>query len=201
MTDSKDHEQAVTDVIAEDVAAREANVYTASYIPYEGLSLNGACAKHDGQEFVGKSDYDELRQQLADTEASLKASRELSEAGLRNEQRLNKQLADVSNERDGLRESWMSEQKFRCELQQEIGSLKDRLNASEARNAEASELLERVYDQGDTDGLIGEDIANYFAQSAPATKPNLVECDACPTSSGCVNTCMKAPATDAQGEV
>ncbi|SCW88977.1 Lar family restriction alleviation protein [Pseudomonas sp. NFACC05-1] len=29
-------------------------------------------------------------------------------------------------------------------------------------------------------------------QSAPAAKDDLVECDACPTSGGCVNTCMKA---------
>lgn len=32
------------------------------------------------------------------------------------------------------------------------------------------------------------------AASAPAQQ-HLVECDACPTSSGCVDTCMKAPTT------
>jgi hypothetical protein len=31
-------------------------------------------------------------------------------------------------------------------------------------------------------------------QSAPAAKCTLVECDACPTSGGCLGTCMKVPA-------
>lgn len=33
-----------------------------------------------------------------------------------------------------------------------------------------------------------------LAQPYPKPEPRLVECDACPTSGGCVETCMKAPA-------
>lgn len=36
--------------------------------------------------------------------------------------------------------------------------------------------------------------AGIADQSTPAAKPLLVECDVCPTSGGCVESCMKAPA-------
>lgn len=34
--------------------------YLASYTPYEGLDLNGQCARHDGDYFVSASDFDRV---------------------------------------------------------------------------------------------------------------------------------------------
>lgn len=54
---------------------------------------------------------------------------------------LRQQLADVTNERDGLREGFSHQAKLAAEDQETIESLEGRLDASEARNSEAAELL------------------------------------------------------------
>lgn len=64
------------------------------------------------------------------------------------------------------------------------------------QHAEAIDLLERVYDQGDTYGLIGEEIANFFAgRSKPTAQPQgevgpvAFVCDAATTHHGCPEGC------------
>lgn len=77
-----------------------------------------------------------------------------------------------------------------------------RLTVAELKNAELVELLrnaEKVIGQfmpnvgkcfGIDFALLNETLITIGAATKPS--PSLVECDACPTSSGCLNTCMKA---------
>ncbi len=66
------------------------------------------------------------------------------------------------------------------------------------RDADFSELAEVAWCEDDLDDgieYVRADKAHAaLAQPSPAHQPRLVECDACPTSGGCVEVCMKAPA-------
>ena len=80
---------------------------------------------------------------------------------------LRQQLADVSNERDSCRE--IADNNAKC-----AGELTAKLNASEARNSEARELLKASVDQwncadGPSLSEINGRIRAYLAQSKPAT--------------------------------
>ena len=96
---------------------------------------------------------------------------------------LRQQLADVTNERDGLREGFSHQAKLAAEDQETIESLEGRLDASEARNSEAAELLREasksiIRHQAEQpmshrlSGLLTKTrtaINKHLAQAAPAT--------------------------------
>lgn len=65
------------------------------------------------------------------------------------------------------------------------------------RDVDFSELTEVSWCENDIDDgieYVRADKAAALAQPSPEHQPRLVECDACPTSGGCVEVCMKAPA-------
>ena len=61
--------------------------FKATYIPYEGLDLNGSCAKHDGETFVHERDFDRI---LAERDAL----QQLLNARDEEIERLKQELAD-----------------------------------------------------------------------------------------------------------
>ena len=77
----------------------------------------------------------------------------------------------------------------------------DHLAYMRTKLAERDALLRDLVELGicDTDWAELDDILSRaqgaLSASAVPSVPSLVECDACPRSGGCVNTCMKAPAS------
>lgn len=151
---------------------------------------------------------------------------------LAEERALRQQLADVSNERDELRKqreailmqarAWAGEAKTQRSTIESVGAilggipdwgpiaagveeLKDRLKASEARNAQAEELF-RIVLHCDFEmlGAPVSDIESFLAQSAPATCKHIwVSADNRGAGAGEICQACSAhrpePATDEQG--
>lgn len=64
------------------------------------------------------------------------------------------------------------------------------------------ELLEKLVEPGMESGITDAEWDELRALLDAPAKLDLIECDACPTSGGCVSVCMKAPkpAAQPQGE-
>lgn len=88
-----------------------------------------------------QDDAKSLRAMAVDSAAEIEALKAEAAQLRQHNAALRQQLADVTNERDGLREGFSHQAKLVAEDQETIESLEGRLDASEARNSEAAELL------------------------------------------------------------
>lgn len=130
-----------------------------------------------------QEDAKSLRAMAVDSAAEIEALKAEAAQLRQHNAALRQQLADVTNERDGLREGFSHQAKLVAEDQETIESLEGRLDASEARNSEAAELLREasksiIRHQAEQpmshrlSGLLTKTrtaINKHLAQAAPAT--------------------------------
>lgn len=104
-----------------------------------------------------------------------------------------------------MKEQRDSERRISCALEEERDTLRQQLAERDALLRKARRYVERAWPDGvhsyrrNSIGgdLLGEIDALLSASAEPA-KPQLVECDACHTSAGCLNEYVKAPADEVQ---
>ncbi|MBC3948308.1 hypothetical protein [Pseudomonas folii] len=177
-------------VIAEDAAARNAAVQT---LLGQGYTFHGGQLwKPPIGEKANFSLMDDLRQQLADVSAERDRFSRMYDSAVGALCAIGEALGvdedDQSTDASIEAVDW---------LKISINDLKLRLNASEARNAKARELLSFVVDSGGFSyATVAKDIRAFLAQSVPATKPSTTSNlpDGSLTDEG-----TKSPATDEQG--
>lgn len=109
--------------------------YLASYAPYEGLDLNGQCARHDGDYFVRAADFDRVT-----------AERDAALAELGRYQSLFNQAQKAIDRLNELHRKRMAE----------IGR---RLTAADERADTATSLIQRIVANFDTEIEFHEDVA------------------------------------------
>ena len=138
---------------------------------------------HPAPNGAQRQDAKSLRAIAVDSAAEIEALKAEVDQLRQHNAALRQQLADVTNERDGLREGFSHQAKLVAEDQETIESLEGRLDASEARNSEAAELLREasksiIRHQAEQpmsrrlSGLLTKTrtaINKHLAQTAPAT--------------------------------
>jgi len=168
-------------------------------------------------------DNEALRSEASEKDYALKEIRSQRDALKADVERLTALCIEKDDRMSAMNKSWAGCISERDALKAEVESLRDNSNwlittneqvvdlniALQSELTEARELNDELTHRAANvvDCLHGVELPGAGVmrlrklrnvleahQSAPGAKVDLVECDACPTSGGCVNTCMKATA-------
>lgn len=119
----------------------EVKRYVASYTPYEGLDLNGACARYDGDEFVMASDFDAERLradtavgELATITADRDAEKDMKAKARMQRDKVTKRLADA--------------ERRNATLETELRNIRQSCVLSKLRDARIDDLLTKPTESG-----------------------------------------------------